>query len=112
MRRIALGLVLALGLLLGVGGVAATGTASAHGGYYPNVVSSSCWDGTATITISWNTMYAGQQYADYSYGGTFVAGTFYGTGPMPHWENSVTISGLTPGAQVTIRINTTTASGW
>ena len=113
MRRIALGLIgLVVALGLGIGGLAGTGSASAHGGYYPTVSTTSCYNGMATITVSWNSMGYGQQYADYTYGGTFVGGTFYGMGPMPHWETTVTITGLTPGSTVSIRINTTTASGW
>ena len=113
MRRIALGLIgLVVALVLGIGGLAGTGTASAHGGYYPTVATTGCYNGLATITISWNSMGYGQQYADYTYGGTFVGGTFYGMGPMPHWETTVTITGLTPGSTVSVRINTTTASGW
>jgi hypothetical protein len=113
LRRIALalvGLVVALGV--GIGGLAGTGSASAHGGYYPTVSTMGCYNGMATITVSWNSMGAGQQYADYTYGGTFVSGTFYGMGPMPHWETTVTMTGVTPGSTVSIRINTTTASGW
>jgi len=113
LRRIALGLIgLVVALGLGIGGLAGTGSASAHGGYYPTVSTTGCYNGMATITVSWNSMGAGQQYADYTYGGTFVSGSFYGMGPMPHWETTVTITGLTPGSTVSIRINTTTASGW
>ena len=113
LRRITLGLVgLVVALVLGMGGLAGTGTASADHGYYPTVTSTGCYDGSATMTISWNTMGAGHQYADYTYGGSFVSGSYYGMGPMPHWETTVTITGLTPGSTVSIRINTTTASGW
>ena len=112
MRRIAFGLVgLVVALVVGIGGLAGTGSASADDGYYPTVSSAGCYGGMATMTVSWNTMGSGQQYADYTYSGTFVSGTYYGMGPMPQWETSVTISGLTPGSTVSIRINTTTAYG-
>jgi len=95
-----------------MGGLAGSGTASADDGVSVAVSNTSCWDDSATITVSWNAMGTGQQYADYTYGGSFQSGTFYGTGPMPEWQTTVTITGLAPGSMVTIRVNTTTSSGW